>query len=141
MTHPYLHSLCVEYVELVDSMRGGMHDDHHALDSQRQITHNQLLEITGLTRADDMYLYAKQVLADQAKAPREPQPNARVKINKPGMLAHGRVGWFVGTNSFEREIAVMYGDLVPTLIWYVDTPVGNDDVDHWWVLPGELIEL
>lgn len=64
MTHPYLHSLCVEYVELVDSMRGGMHDDHHALDSQRQITHNQLLEITGLTRADDMYLYAKQVLAE-----------------------------------------------------------------------------
>jgi hypothetical protein len=62
--HPYLVSLCQEYVELVDAMRGGQHpqEELREIDSQRQVTHNQLLEITRMTRADDMYAYAKAVI-------------------------------------------------------------------------------
>ena len=62
--HPYLVSLCREYVELVDSMRFGQYsrDELRQLDSQRQVTHNQLLDITGLERDTDMYAYARAVL-------------------------------------------------------------------------------
>ena len=64
MTHPYLISLCREYIDLVDAMRGGRYSaaDMRDLDSQRQTTHNQLLEITGLSRRDDMYAYARSVV-------------------------------------------------------------------------------
>lgn len=62
--HPYLISLCREYVELVDSMRFGQYsrDELRELDSQRQGTHNQLLDITGMDRSEDMYAYARAVL-------------------------------------------------------------------------------
>ena len=66
MPHPYLLSLCQEYIELVDTVRTGRYDadDWRELDSQRQVTHNQLLDITGLTRDDDMYAYARAVVLD-----------------------------------------------------------------------------
>lgn len=66
MPHPYLLSLCQEYIELVDMVRTGRYDadDWRELDSQRQVTHNQLLDITGLTRDDDMYAYARAVVLD-----------------------------------------------------------------------------
>lgn len=62
--HPYLISLCQEYVELVDSMRQGRYTaaELRELDSQRQVTHNQLLQITNLDPSDDMYAHAKAVL-------------------------------------------------------------------------------
>lgn len=62
--HPYLISLCREYVELVDAMRFGQYsrDELRELNSQRQVTHNQLLDITGMDRSEDMYAYATAVL-------------------------------------------------------------------------------
>ena len=62
--HPYLLSLCAEYVQLVDAMRHGRYSDTELreLDSQRQTTHNQLIDVTRLTPRDDMYRYAKAVL-------------------------------------------------------------------------------
>jgi cell division FtsZ-interacting protein ZapD len=58
------HLALREYVELVDSMGFGHYsrDELRELDSQRQVTHNQLLDITGLDRSEDMYAYAKAVL-------------------------------------------------------------------------------
>lgn len=62
--HPYLISLCEEYVQLVNDMRSGQYttEEIRQLDSQRQVTHNQLLQIIGMDRSDDMYAYAKAVL-------------------------------------------------------------------------------
>lgn len=62
--HPYLLSLCEEYVQLADMMRHGRYTaaELRDLDSQRQVTHNQLLQITGMDRIEDMYRYAKSVL-------------------------------------------------------------------------------
>jgi hypothetical protein len=62
--HPYLISLCEEYVQLVDAMRHGRYTaaELRELDSQRQVTHNELCRITGLDPSDDMYAHAKAVL-------------------------------------------------------------------------------
>ena len=62
--HPYLISLCEEYVQLVNDMRSGQYTiaEIRQLDSQRQVTHNELCRITGLDPSDDMYAYAKAVL-------------------------------------------------------------------------------
>jgi uncharacterized UPF0160 family protein len=62
--HPYLISLCEEYVQLVDAMRNGRYTsgELQQLDSQRQVTHNQLVQITGLDHSDDMYAHARAVL-------------------------------------------------------------------------------
>ncbi len=62
--HPYLISLCREYVALVDAMQHGQYSraELRELDSQRQGTHNQLLDITGMDRDADMYAYARAVL-------------------------------------------------------------------------------
>lgn len=62
--HPYLLSLCKEYIKLVDTMRSGQYtlEELRELDSQRQVTHNQLLELTDLEREDDMYAHARAVV-------------------------------------------------------------------------------
>lgn len=53
--HPYLVSLCQEYVELVDGMRSGTYTvaEIRQLDSQRQTTHYELCRITGKTHDED----------------------------------------------------------------------------------------
>lgn len=62
--HPYLISLCREYVDLVDNMRSGNFTvaEIRQLDSERQNTHNELCNITGMSHSEDMYAYAKAVL-------------------------------------------------------------------------------
>lgn len=62
MPHPYLLSLAAEYIELVDAMRNGRYtpDELRALDSERQVTHNALIDIVGTQ--PDMYAYARAVL-------------------------------------------------------------------------------
>lgn len=66
--HPYLISLCEEYVDLVNTIRSGGYsrNEYHQLDSQRQVTHNQLLDILNLTRDDDVDMYerARGILLD-----------------------------------------------------------------------------
>jgi len=53
----HLVLLCREYVTLVEAMREGQYEPEELrdLDSQRQVTHEQLLESTGLTRSTNMY--------------------------------------------------------------------------------------
>lgn len=62
--HPYLVTLCRDYIALVDAMGqpGYTQAELHALDSQRQVTHNQLIELTGKGRGEDMYRYARAVV-------------------------------------------------------------------------------
>lgn len=64
--HPYLVSLCEEYVALVDAISRGTYSDFQKIDSQRLVTHEQLIQITGIDRNSgiDMYQYAKQVIYD-----------------------------------------------------------------------------
>ncbi|GIV89882.1 MAG TPA: hypothetical protein DEF43_08380 [Chloroflexus aurantiacus] len=59
-----LISMCAEYVALVDAMRTGCYAAGalHQLDRDRQILHTQLLAATGLSRHDDMYRYARNLL-------------------------------------------------------------------------------
>jgi hypothetical protein len=60
----YLISLCREYTTLVDAMRSGQHttEEIRQLDSQRQVTHNEICRYTGQDRSADMYTYARAVL-------------------------------------------------------------------------------
>ena len=62
--HPYLISLCQEYVELVDNMRSGNFslEEIRQLDSQRQTTHYELCRITSKSHDEDMYTYARAVV-------------------------------------------------------------------------------
>lgn len=55
--HPYLISLCREYVDLVDTMRSGNFTvvEIRQLDSERQNTHNELCTITRMSHSEDMY--------------------------------------------------------------------------------------
>ncbi len=68
MPHPYLLSLCREYVELVNTLKSGGYtrSEWRELDSQRQVTHDQLLDILNLTRDDDVDMYerARAILLD-----------------------------------------------------------------------------
>ena len=68
--HPYLLSLCQEYVELIKTMKKGGYstDQYRQLDSQRQVTHEQLIQITGIERDSgiDMYQYALDII-EQAR--------------------------------------------------------------------------
>ncbi len=59
----YLISLAEEYVALVDAMRSGGYStsDIRQLDSQRQVTHNEIRRHTNLD-PDDMYSYCRQVI-------------------------------------------------------------------------------
>jgi hypothetical protein len=63
MADPYLLSLAEEYVSYVDAMRSGSYttEEIRQLDSQRQLTHNELRRHTGLD-PDDMYAYCRNLL-------------------------------------------------------------------------------
>lgn len=64
-----LEQLAGEYIALVDAMRGGGYsgyDEHHELDSTRQVTHDALIALTGQTRRVDMYQYCKNLLATRS---------------------------------------------------------------------------
>jgi len=60
----YLLTLCREYIELVDGMRSGQYStgELHALDSERQHTHNELCRLTGYDRTIDMYRAARLIV-------------------------------------------------------------------------------
>jgi hypothetical protein len=62
--HPYLLSLCQEYVSLVNAMRQGGYtaEELRTLDSDRQVTHRQLMQLTGLEQHEDMYAHARAII-------------------------------------------------------------------------------
>jgi hypothetical protein len=65
MPDAYLIGLCRDYVELVDLHRSGSDltpEELHQIDQQRQVTHRQLCQYTGMGLDEDMYRYAKAVL-------------------------------------------------------------------------------
>lgn len=58
--------LAAEYVELVELMREGQFADdeeYRQLSSQRTLTHDELIRITGLADRKAMYGYCRQLLA------------------------------------------------------------------------------
>jgi hypothetical protein len=56
----HLLTMLKEYVDFVDAFNSGDYEGSiQGLDSQRLVLHEQLLQYTGLTRATDMYRYAK----------------------------------------------------------------------------------
>ena len=59
----YLIGLASDYVELVDAMQHGQYQPHElrALDSDRQVLHNQLRQHTGLDPSN-MYQYCRAIL-------------------------------------------------------------------------------
>jgi len=63
---PDLDGLCTDYLEYVEQMSDGQHDlsTIHYLDSQRQVTHNQILERLGLDRRSplDVIEFCRQYL-------------------------------------------------------------------------------
>lgn len=65
-----LASLCADYLYYVKQMIGGQLDTEtvRQLDSQRQVTHNQILQRLGLTRDDifDMVRFARLYLDQHA---------------------------------------------------------------------------
>ena len=66
-----LQALAEEYVAYVDAMRGGQYadsDEWQRLSSERTLVHDELLQLTGMTRRDDMYAYCRAVLADTGAA-------------------------------------------------------------------------
>lgn len=66
MSNEYLLSLCREYVDLVNNMRSGQYttEEIHTLDSERQLTHNSLCDLTGYPHSADMYRIARMLLRD-----------------------------------------------------------------------------
>lgn len=64
MSDAYLVSLCQDYCAYVDAMRGGQYttEEIRAIDSQRQVVHDELCRITGKDRSEDMYAYARAVV-------------------------------------------------------------------------------
>lgn len=73
-----LLALAGEYVDLVQRMRGGAFEsdqERQVLSSERTLVHDDLLALTGRTRADtDMYAYCRALLAGHQPAP--PFPGA-----------------------------------------------------------------
>jgi hypothetical protein len=63
---PGLDGLCADYLDYIAAMSSGQHDREtiHYLDSQRQVTHNQILEALGLDRSSplDVAEFARQYL-------------------------------------------------------------------------------
>ena len=57
----HLVDLCSEYIEYVDASSSGMYplEDLHQIDSQRQVTHNEILRYTHQDRSVDMYQFAR----------------------------------------------------------------------------------
>jgi hypothetical protein len=58
----YLCSLAREYIQLVESMRGGRYEDHHAIDVARMTTHQELCRVLRISVAEDMYLMCKNLV-------------------------------------------------------------------------------
>jgi hypothetical protein len=63
---PGLEGLCRDYLDYLDQMSSGQHDVRiiHYFDSQRQVTHNQILERLGLDRSSpiDMLEFCQRYL-------------------------------------------------------------------------------
>jgi hypothetical protein len=61
-----LTGLCSDYLDYIDQMYGGGHEYEtlRYFDSQRQVTHNQLLDALGLDRSHslDMAVFARRYL-------------------------------------------------------------------------------
>lgn len=67
-TNARVHTLAAEYVELVDMMRGGQYaddDEYRQLSSQRTLTHDELIRLTGVTDRKAMYGYCRALLAGE----------------------------------------------------------------------------
>lgn len=61
-----LRTLAEEYIALVEAMRGGQYtdmDEYARLSADRTLVHDELLQLTGMTRKDDMYSHCKALLA------------------------------------------------------------------------------
>ena len=70
-----IRTLAAEYVELVELMRSGQYADDEewrVLSSQRTLTHDELIHLTGVTDRKAMYGYCRALLAGEAsQAPAE----------------------------------------------------------------------
>lgn len=64
MLDPYVLTLAREYVDLVSDMGSGAYtnEELHALDSQRQWQHNELIRVTGIDPTEDMFAYCVRLL-------------------------------------------------------------------------------
>lgn len=66
-----LTGLCSDYLDYIDQMNGGGHDYEtlRYFDSQRQVTHDQLLDALGLDRSHplDMAVFARRYLKGAAR--------------------------------------------------------------------------
>ncbi len=72
LTIPGLHEMCRDYLRYIDGMASNYNPAiRHQFDSQRQVTHNQLLAAIGKTRSDniDMAVFARRYLAQEDKYP------------------------------------------------------------------------
>ena len=61
-----LRMLAGEYVALVEAMQTGQYADDaewRTLSSDRTLVHDELLRLIGMTRAEDMYAYCREMLA------------------------------------------------------------------------------
>jgi hypothetical protein len=70
-THGRLVALAEEYVGYVEAMRTGQFADDEEwrrLSSERTLVHDELLQMTGMTRKDDMYVFCRNLLADRRSA-------------------------------------------------------------------------
>lgn len=64
-THARLRTLAEEYIALVEAMRGGQYadmDEYARLSADRTLVHDELLQLTEMTRKDDMYHHCKALL-------------------------------------------------------------------------------
>ena len=60
-----LYTLAAEYIALVEAMRGGQYadsDEWQRLSADRTLVHDELLQLTGMTRRDDMYRHCRTLL-------------------------------------------------------------------------------
>ena len=63
-----MRTLAAEYIALVELMRGGQYADAEewqALSSQRMLTHDALIRLTGVTDRPAMYGYCRALLAGE----------------------------------------------------------------------------
>lgn len=70
-TKAHLRTLAEEYVTLVEAMRGGQYadsDEWQRLSADRTLVHDELLQLTGMTRRDDMYAFCRNLLVQHTSA-------------------------------------------------------------------------
>ena len=63
--HGRLLTLASEYVQVVEMMRSGQYDgdeEYNTLSSQRTITHDELIQLTGITERSAMYAHCRELL-------------------------------------------------------------------------------